>query len=323
VVADLDPLVSGARGLAARADEAEEILRAALHARRGTGTGPRAGLLDHIELPDPSRHAEAFGRVQRALRSGEVYQVNLTDFATARCDLDPWLVFEHQSRLNPVPFAAYLNAGEWIVSSHSPELLLSLEGERAMTAPIKGTWAEDDDDLESLRASVKDRAEHIMIVDLCRNDLGVSARYGSVLVSGLMEAMRLHRLVHMVSRIEARVPEGRRAGLLGDLFPGGSITGAPKRRAMEIIAQVESRRRGPYTGSFGGFGRDGRAVWNIAIRTAVWSRGELAFGCGGGIVLDSVAEDEYAEAVLKASSFFDTLALLAQAQQPARAVMGA
>ena len=133
----------------------------------------------------------------------------------------------------------------------------------------------------------------------------------------------MHRLVHMVSHIEARIPAGRRDRLLSELFPGGSITGAPKRRAMEIIAQVEHRARGPYTGSIGYFGRNGRAVWNIAIRTAVWSRGELAFGCGGGIVMDSIAATEHAEAVLKARSFFDTLIHLAKIQKPARTATGA
>jgi para-aminobenzoate synthetase component 1 len=302
VVADLDPWVAAGVSLEERLEEAAAIL-----GESSSPLVPYSHRIDDQTFPDVLWHQRAVTRIQRHLRVGDAYQVNLTGFASARCDLDPFAAFLDQSRRNPVAFAAFLRTEEAAISSHSPELLLRLHGDRAETAPIKGTTAEGPGDAESLAASPKDTAEHIMIVDLCRNDLGISADYGSVEVSALMEPMRLARLVHLVSRIEARIPVERRHRILHDLFPGGSITGAPKRRAMEIIAEVELGRRGPYTGSFGYVDVGGFADWNIAIRTAVWQNGRVAFGCGGGIVLDSVAEQEHEEAVLKARSFFDTL----------------
>ena len=201
------------------------------------------------------------------------------------------------------------------ITSHSPERLLRLTGDEAETSPIKGTRATGPGDTARLVASSKDRAEHVMIVDLCRNDLGIHADYGSVRVSAFMDPLRLSGLIHLVSRIQATARGKARAHLLHDLFPGGSITGAPKRRAMEIIATVERGERGPYTGSIGYVDVAGHADWNIAIRTAVWQEGRVAFGCGGGIVLDSDPESEYAEARLKAASFFDTLEVLGEIEQ--------
>lgn len=267
---------------------------------------------------DERWHARAVESVKHHLRAGDVYQVNLTGMATARSDISPFDAFLDQAARNPVPFAAFLNTGEATICSHSPELLLGLSGERAETAPIKGTALEAFGDWKGLRESAKECAEHLMIVDLCRNDLGAAARYGTVKVKEFMAPLRLHHLVHLVSRIEARVPTANRPRLLSDLFPGGSVTGAPKRRAIEIITRLETGARGPYTGSLGFFDRSGRGVWNIAIRTAVWQEGTVAFGCGGGIVLDSDPAAEYKEAVLKARSFFDTLNTLSAHDRDAR-----
>ncbi|HKI84215.1 MAG TPA: anthranilate synthase component I family protein, partial [Candidatus Krumholzibacteria bacterium] len=271
-----------------------------------------------LQFFDERWHARAVENVKRHLRAGDVYQVNLTGMATARSNISPFEAFLDQGRRNPVPFAAYLNTGEETICSHSPELLLGLEGDWAETAPIKGTASQAPGDFATLLRSPKDRAEHLMIVDLCRNDLGMSANYGTVKVAEFMAPLRLHHLVHMVSRIEGRVPRARRPRLLGDLFPGGSVTGAPKRRAIEIISQLETAARGPYTGSLGFFDRNGRGVWNIAIRSAVWQGGRVSFGCGGGIVLDSDPAREYEEAVLKACSFFDTLNALSAPDRGAR-----
>jgi para-aminobenzoate synthetase component 1 len=335
VVSDLYPVVprraklTGAaktQPLRARAEEALERLHAAtaINAQASKGsappTPPSAGLTSSPEFFDARWHEGAVDRVKRYLRAGEVYQVNLTGMATARASVSPFEAFLDQAKRNPVPFAAYLNAGEAVICSHSPELLLSLDGERAETAPIKGTSMESPGDLEALHRSDKDRAEHVMIVDLCRNDLGITAKYGTVRVEEFMQPLRLHHLVHLVSRITATIPRERQARLLSDLFPGGSVTGAPKRRAIEIISQLELSARGPYTGSLGFWDRSGRALWNIAIRTAVWQEQTVSFGCGGGIVLDSDPAREYQEAVLKARSFFDTLNTLGALDPHARPV---
>ncbi len=307
------------RTLLARADWAQDLLEGAARrpeARLASGTrrreeGDSPTSLPDPELPDPGHHRRAFQRIRRHLLAGDIYQANLTGFATARTEVSPWEAFLHQARLNPVPFAAYLRTEEATLTSHSPELLLQTDGERAETAPIKGTVSDEHGDWNTLQSSGKDRAEHLMIVDLCRNDLGICARPGTVEVVSFMEELKLRGLVHLVSRIQAMVPRGRQAELLGALFPGGSITGAPKRRAMEIIAAVEAHQRGPYTGSIGMVDASGRQQWNLAIRTAVWQDGRVSFGCGGGIVVDSDPDREYEEAVLKARSFFATLSALA------------
>jgi para-aminobenzoate synthetase component 1 len=310
VVADLAPLVAARVPLEERLEEALEVLGHAV--RRPVRPAAIATTNDPVP-PDPHWHRRAVETIHRHLRAGDAYQINLTAHTTAATDADPWAVFEAETRRNPAAFSAYLKTEDAAVTSHSPERLLRVRGDTADTLPIKGTIQAGPGDLDRLTASAKDRAEHVMIVDLCRNDLGRVCEYGSVHVPELMEALRLRGLVHLVSRIEGRLrPEGR-AHALGSLFPGGSITGAPKRRAMEIITSVEQCRRGPYTGSIGYVDRLGATDWNIAIRTAVWQNGNVAFGSGGGIVLDSDADAEYAETLLKASSFFRTLS---QAGQP-------
>jgi para-aminobenzoate synthetase component 1 len=262
-------------------------------------TGGDAGL-------DEVWYRAAFARVQGHLRAGDAYQINLTGFVPFRARSTPWEMFQHQARTNPVPFAAFLRLEEAVVTCHSPERLLRLRDDLAETAPIKGTAVAGGEG--ALLASQKDRAEHVMIVDLARNDLGGSCRFGTVQVAELMGTLPLAHLVHLVSRVHGRVRPEHRHNLLADLFPGGSITGAPKRRAMEIIASVEQSARGPYTGSIGFVDRAGNADWNIAIRTAVWQGEHAYFGCGGGVVLDSDCDRELAEAALKARSFSASLA---------------
>lgn len=304
VVADLAPLVPATTSLERRFEEATAVLEAAAARplRSRTAPGPA-----EVHPPDPRWHASAVERIQSHLRAGDAYQINLTAHVTAVTDADPWVVFSAEHRRNPVAFAAYLRTDRAAVTSHSPERLLRIVGNVADTQPIKGTIAAGPGDRATLLASQKDRAEHVMIVDLCRNDLGRICEYGSVHVPELMEPLSLRGLVHLVSRIEGQLLPGVRDCALGSLFPGGSITGAPKRRAMEIITAVERSRRGPYTGSVGYVDRQGWADWNIAIRTAVWQNGSVAFGSGGGIVLDSDADAEYAEVLLKTSSFLETL----------------
>ena len=280
--------------------------KAGLGGRRRRSRRPRRSS-GPVEFPEPAWHATAVQRIREHLHAGDTYQVNLTGLATAETSVPPFEHFLRHSLENPVPFGACLRICGVTITSHSPERLLRIEGDRAETAPIKGTIARSEDSRHLLRASEKDRAEHLMIVDLCRNDLGRRAVTGSVHVTELLEPLALRGIDHLVSRIEARVRPGGRGGLLDSLVPGGSVTGAPKRRAMEIITEVEKSRRGPYTGSIGYVTPGGDADFSIAIRTAVWSEERVWFGCGGGIVVDSEPESEYAEARLKAESFFATL----------------
>ncbi len=294
---DSDPV-----DLPQRWEEAAEELKA--RRKCESGVSVRTGAVEGI---DADWHRAAVETIQSHLRSGESYQVNLTGFASARSDLDPFLAYRHESRNNPVCFSAFLRHERAAISCHSPELLLRMRGERAETAPIKGTWPAGAGAESHLLASQKDRAEHVMIVDLCRNDLGRSARYGSVEVADFAKPIHLRGLVHLISSIRARVDDASRGRVLADLFPAGSITGAPKRRTMEIIAEVEAEERGPYTGSIGYVDILGNADWNIAIRTAIWQDHRVHFGCGGGIVLDSDPAREYEEMQWKSASFFESL----------------
>jgi para-aminobenzoate synthetase component 1 len=270
-------------------------------------TPSHEGASDPPTFPDPDWHASAVASIQRRLRDGETYQVNLTGFASARTGTLPFEHFLRHGMENPVPYAAYIQIDGRSITSHSPERLLRLTGTRAETAPIKGSIARAPGSGSLLHASEKDRAEHLMIVDLCRNDLSRRAITGSVRVDGLLEPLGVRGIDHLVSRISAEVRPGGRGGLLDSLFPGGSVTGAPKLRAMEIITELELAPRGPYTGSIGYITPDGDADFSIAIRTAVWHEDEVHFGCGGGIVVDSDPATEYAEARLKAESFFASL----------------
>ena len=278
----------------------EAIARATVPAPTGGSARPH--------FLDEEWHADAIRQIREALVEGSTYQVNLTGFASAETSVSPFEHFLKHSMENPVAFAAFLRTDGASISCHSPERLLRIVGDRAQTAPVKGTMERSDDSRARLVASAKDRAEHLMIVDLCRNDLGRRARAGSVQVAGLMETLEVRGIDHLVSRIEARVRPGAAGGLLDSMFPGGSITGAPKQRSMEIITAVERSGRGPYTGSIGYITPGGDMDFNIAIRTAVWQDDEVHFGCGGGIVIDSDPAGEYSEARLKSHSFFDSLA---------------
>ncbi len=200
--------------------------------------------------------------------------------------------------LQPIEPRPLTGAG-WTIVSASPELLLSRRGSRIRTSPIKGTRPAG-----VPVESEKDTAEHVMIVDLERNDLGRVAETGSVRVAGFQRRVTLPTVHHLVSTVSARARAGLGlAELLRATFPGGSITGAPKLRAMEIIDELEGVRRGPYCGALGWLGPGLRLDLALAIRTAVWRGGELVMSFGGGIVADSTADDEPAETHVKAEAF--------------------
>jgi len=247
------------------------------------------------------------------IRDGEVYQANLTHPLQGKFQGDPRAAFVRLAERAP-PFAAYIGRGRGrAVVSASPECLLRYQAAsgRAASFPIKGTRRRDPDPVrdrvlaEALAASEKDRAEHMMIVDLVRNDLGRVAETGSVSVDPLAYVESFSTVHHVTSAVRARVPDGGRA--FEALFPGGSITGAPKRRAMEIIDDLEGEARGLYTGSVVALHGDGSITASIAIRTAEIAAGELRFGVGGGIVVDSVPEDEWEETKVKARALGQAL----------------
>lgn len=245
----------------------------------------------------------AFQRIAAYIEAGDCYQVNLAQRFSARCEGDPWEAYRALRGAAAAPFSGFLDlGGDDAILSLSPERFLSLHGRRVETMPIKGTrprhQAPQADKLaaEELHHSPKDRAENLMIVDLLRNDLGRSCVPGSIRVDRLFELQSFATVHHLVSAISGEL-RGDLTGLqlLRDSFPGGSITGAPKRRAMEIIAELEPDPRQSYCGSLLYVSADGQMDSNIAIRTFVCESGVMRGWAGGGIVADSRWEQEYQE----------------------------
>jgi len=272
-----------------------------------TAGGPRSDF-------DRDAYLGAIERVREYILAGDVYQVNLSQRFTAPFEGDPFELFERLRSVDPVPFAAFVPFPGGAVASASPESFLRVSGRRVVTRPVKGTRprgrdpAEDEFLARELAHSGKDRAELAMIVDLLRNDLGRVCEWGSVRVPR-DRVLESHPSVHhLVSTVEGRLrADADRVDLLRATFPGGSITGAPKIRAMEIIDELERARRGLYTGSLGYLGYDGGMELNILIRSIVAARGELSFHVGGGIVADSDPCAEYEETLHKARGIFAAL----------------
>jgi para-aminobenzoate synthetase component 1 len=248
-------------------------------------------------------------RILDDLAAGDAYQVNLTQPFAAPLAVPAWRLFGALMRRHPVPHAAYLDVGDAQLVVNSPELFLRRRGARVETHPIKGTRPRGDTPardaalVAELVRDAKERAEHVMIVDLERNDLGRVAETGSVRVEAHAQVESHATVHHLVSRVSAVVKPGiGLAEILRATFPGGSITGAPKRRAMEIIAELEETPRGPYTGAFGFFAANGDLELGLAIRTAVVRGGAVQWGAGGGIVADSDPDRELAESWLKTAA---------------------
>lgn len=252
------------------------------------------------------------------IAAGDVYQVNLAQRFSVTNAPAPTTLFAALQRQHPMPFAAYVDGGDFTLVSNSPECFLTVDDGTVATFPIKGTRPRGADAptdralAAQLRADPKERAEHVMIVDLERNDLGRVCRSGTVAVDEFARVHSFPTLHHLVSRVSGRLTAGTRlADILRATFPGGSITGAPKIRAMEIIDELEPLRRGFYTGAIGFIGFDGSAVFNVAIRTAVAARNTLTYHAGGGIVADSIPAREYDETLLKAQAFLAALRIAA------------
>ncbi|MSU34976.1 MAG: aminodeoxychorismate synthase component I [Pedosphaera sp.] len=266
----------------------------------------------------------AVRRAQRYICQGDIYQVNLAQRFASPCPTDPWMYYEHLSAASPSPFSAWIDCGDFQLASSSPELFLRLSGSHVLTRPIKGTRprsADPDEDARfthELLRSEKEMAELVMITDLLRNDLGRVCEYGSVTVPELVRLERYHHVQHLVSTIEGRLrPEVTHLEAMASCFPGGSITGAPKIRAMEIIDELEPVTRGPYCGAHGYLGFNRESQLSITIRTAVLRHGHVWFHSGAGIVADSVPEAEYDETMAKAGGLLAALSM-APASQPAR-----
>ncbi|WP_371368494.1 Aminodeoxychorismate synthase component 1 [Sporomusa rhizae] len=248
------------------------------------------------------------------IAAGDIFQVNLTQRFNAKVTVPPYELYRYLRHINPAPFAAFLNFGEVIVASASPERYLLVTDEMVETRPIKGTRPrgkdpESDRKLrEDLITSEKDRAELVMIIDLERNDLGRVCEFGSVRVPDLIRLEEYATVFHLVSTVVGKLREGKDViDLVTASFPGGSITGAPKVRAMEIIDELEKVRRSIYTGSIGYIDFNGDADLNIVIRTFVIKGDRAYYQVGGGIVADSVPELEYEESLDKARALMRAL----------------
>ncbi len=255
----------------------------------------------------------AVERVRTHILDGDIYQANISQrFTTKLPDgFSPFAFYAALRATNPAPFAAYLSCGDITIASSSPELLLRKRGSEIETRPIKGTIARSMDEAEdalrraTLLASEKDRAENIMIVDLLRNDLSRVSEPFSVEVPVLCGLESYAGVHHLVSVVTGHLAPGKDAlDLIATSFPGGSITGAPKRRSMQIIAAIEQSPRGYYCGAIGFLGFDGSMDLNIAIRTAVIAEGEVKIQAGGGITRLSEPEAEYEETFAKVKRLF-------------------
>jgi para-aminobenzoate synthetase component 1 len=266
--------------------------------------------------PDQEAYQQAFDRIQQYLREGDCYQVNLTRRFQAQVEGDPWRAYLALRTHSPAPYGAYLTTPFGEVLCNSPEQFLGVADRQVVTRPIKGTRPRDPDPARDqrlageLQHSAKDRAENIMIVDLLRNDLGRVARPGSVRVEQLCALESYATVHHLVSTISATLARGQDSlDLLQAAFPGGSITGAPKRRAMQIIRELETAPRGVYCGSIVHLDWNGRMNSNIAIRTLAHRRGQVGFHAGGGIVIDSKMDAEYQETLDKAKAMLRLLGI--------------
>ncbi|MED3554177.1 anthranilate synthase component I family protein [Cytobacillus praedii] len=250
---------------------------------------------------------QAVQRVQNYISQGDVFQVNLSVRQSQPISLPAMDVYEQLRVLNPSPYMGYIHTPEYQLVSASPELLIKKKGREVSTRPIAGTRSRGRDESEDLELAnelienEKERAEHVMLVDLERNDLGRVCKYGSVQVDEFMVIEKYSHVMHIVSNVRGELDDGKDGfDLIDAVFPGGTITGAPKIRTMEIIEELEPVRRGPYTGSFGWINFNGDLELNIIIRTMLVKDGFAHVQAGAGVVIDSNPKNEYKESLKKA-----------------------
>ncbi|MBX0297722.1 anthranilate synthase component I family protein [Haloarcula nitratireducens] len=299
---------SPAAAYEAGVERAETLAASALGGERGVRARPSSTRQATFESEcGEAAYADRVEQIQRYVRDGDTFQTNVSHRLVAPGLVHPVETFAALRRVNPAPYSALLEFPGVDLVSASPELLLDVDGDRLLTEPIAGTRprgdtsAEDADLERDLTTDEKERAEHAMLVDLERNDLGKVSEYGTVDVAEYRRVDRYSEVMHLVSLVEGQLRDDASiADAVAAVFPGGTVTGAPKPRTMEIIDEVERTRRGPYTGSIGVFGFDGRATLNMTIRTLVRHEGEYRLRVGGGVVHDSVPEREYQETLDKA-----------------------
>lgn len=253
-------------------------------------------------------YCEMVRRAHDYIAAGDIYQVCLAHRFTAHWPRDPWPLYQALRHYSPAPYSAYLSLNDTTVLSASPECFLRMSDRRILTRPIKGTRprrADADQDQRlayELRTSQKEIAELVMITDLERNDLGRVCEFGAVHTTDMLRLEQYEQVFHLVSTVEGTLRPGvSHLEALAACFPGGSISGAPKKRAMEIIAELEPSPRDIYTGAIGFLGFNGESRFNIAIRTVVHTAGQLSFHAGAGIVADSIPEREWQETLDKAA----------------------
>lgn len=258
----------------------------------------------------------AIHKIQHYIGQGDVFQVNLSVRQAKKLSAAPIAMYEAVRSFNPSPYMAYIESEDFAVVSGSPELLVKRKGKELSTRPIAGTrprGASEEQDLalaNELIEHEKERAEHVMLVDLERNDLGRVSKYGTVEVNEFMVIEHYSHVMHIVSNVRGEIAQGKtNADVIRAMFPGGTITGAPKIRTMEIIEELEPVRRGLYTGSIGWIGYTGDLELNIVIRTAYIQDGIAYIQAGAGIVIDSIPENEYIESMNKAKAMWQAKAM--------------
>lgn len=267
---------------------------------------------------DKKSYMDIVKRTKEYIKAGDIFQANLSQRVSANIgNTEPWEIYKILSKINPSPFAAYIDMLDYQIVSSSPERLLRFTGNTVETRPIAGTRPRGIDikgDIEmrtDLLLNEKERAEHLMLIDLERNDLGKISDYGSVYVDEFMITEDYSHVIHIVSNIKGRVAKGKNCfDAIRAAFPGGTITGVPKVRCMEIIDELEPVTRGPYTGSLGYISFTGSMDLNIIIRTFVIKNGIAYVQAGAGIVADSEPEREYFETLKKAEALIKTLEML-------------
>ena len=253
----------------------------------------------------------AVEKIQHYIAQGDVFQVNLSVRQAKKLDVEPLIMYEALRKFNPSPYMAYISSSDFTIVSGSPELLIQKYGENLSTRPIAGTRPRGGNDAEDLALAneliqhEKERAEHVMLVDLERNDLGRVSEYGTVHVDEFMVIEKYSHVMHIVSNVRGKVSKDySNTDIIRAVFPGGTITGAPKIRTMEIIEELEPVRRGLYTGSIGWIGYNGDIELNIVIRTSFIKNGVAYIQAGAGVVIDSVPEREYIESLNKAKALW-------------------
>lgn len=296
-------------------ERAVSLARAAVDGDPTVGPAPTTA--NHIEFTsscERAAYADRVRRVKRYIRDGDTFQANISHRLEAAAAVHPVDAYAALRQVNPAPYSGLLEFPGIDLVSASPELLLDRDGTTVMTEPIAGTRPRGTTDQRDrrfetdLRTDEKERAEHAMLVDLERNDLGKVSDYGSVTVDEYRRVDRYSEVMHLVSRVSGTLrDECTLANVIAAVFPGGTITGAPKPRTMEIIDEVERTRRGPYTGSMAAMGFDGRATLNIIIRTLVRYKDEYHLRVGGGVVHDSVPDREYDETLAKAQALVNAI----------------